>query len=618
MSFALRQGGSHQFERQDNNGSSWTGVGLCHKCSRPFFGPLTQSPVCCRACNFVACQGCASNQADWESKFRCASAKTSAISYQDLEDIGEPQARARSLPASVQEYRKTLMAKHDQLLDCIRELRATTHKYREEVESAFRACAVEMDGAYTDHNLGLTVDESDSSLDPAVPRRMIEVVNDRLTPCTKVLAEQASAVRDLSVQMCANQHPAATQDELGACVVSTDPDGPAVAIPSVSVSSNHAHSGSGAQTDVSVSSIDMARSRMGGRMGSVSVSTVPIVGGVSDSGDAVDVARLLHKVYQYRSDAEIEEGLCARLSTVLDQQARDILPQVERMLPALTNVILYSEEEMVYLTREIVRLCMSSLHFASRFMWCLRTSWPKEPRFAEKVQQNMCTSTFDSPLDKRLAKLLWLATIAITLTASDSGREDLWKDEYHLLSLAVEPGFNKYEFKAAVARALRLTENNLTANLAANALFIPFVACASCTRPPHSCLVLNRRQELAVVTEPLQERLTLGPGRYTLEVVNLDTGSGSTRVARILFAVELPGCVAEAFTELAGSGESVVLHLDVPAPSGKDGSSIPGASAASEAAAGPKNSNMASVRVMVSWRDDYQVTVLSCATALCI
>ena len=110
-------------------------------------------------------------------------------------------------------------------------------------------------------------------------------------------------------------------------------------------------------------------------MGSVSVSTVPIVGGVSDSGDAVDIARLLHKVYQYRSDAEIEEGLCARLSTVLDQQARDILPQVERMLPALTNIILYSEEEMVYLTREIVRLCMSSLHFASRFMWCLRTSW---------------------------------------------------------------------------------------------------------------------------------------------------------------------------------------------------------------------------------------------------
>ena len=35
--------------------------------------------------------------------------------------------------AGAKEHRKQLMAKHDQLLDCIRELRATTHKYREEV-----------------------------------------------------------------------------------------------------------------------------------------------------------------------------------------------------------------------------------------------------------------------------------------------------------------------------------------------------------------------------------------------------------------------------------------------------------------------------------------------------
>jgi hypothetical protein len=135
MSFALRhgRGGSHQFVRQDSSGSTWTSVGLCHKCSRPFIGAFTQTPVCCRACSFVACQGCASNQDDWESKYRCASAKTSVLTYQDLEDIGEPQERSRALPASVQEYRKQLMAKHDQLLDCIRELRATTHKYREEV-----------------------------------------------------------------------------------------------------------------------------------------------------------------------------------------------------------------------------------------------------------------------------------------------------------------------------------------------------------------------------------------------------------------------------------------------------------------------------------------------------
>ena len=135
MSFALRhgRGGSHQFEKQEGNGSTWASLGLCHKCSRPFIGAWTQTPVCCRACNFVACQGCASNQADWESKYRCASAKASVISYQGLEDIGETQDRSRVLPPSVQEHRKQLMARHDQLLDCIRELRATTHKYREEV-----------------------------------------------------------------------------------------------------------------------------------------------------------------------------------------------------------------------------------------------------------------------------------------------------------------------------------------------------------------------------------------------------------------------------------------------------------------------------------------------------
>ena len=135
MSFALRQGrgGSHQFERQDGNSSTWGSVGLCHKCSRPFIGSFTQTPVCCKSCNFVACQGCASNQADWESKYRCASAKTAVLTYQDLEDDDEPMDRSRLLPPSVQDHRKQLMAKHDQLLDCIRELRATTHKYREEV-----------------------------------------------------------------------------------------------------------------------------------------------------------------------------------------------------------------------------------------------------------------------------------------------------------------------------------------------------------------------------------------------------------------------------------------------------------------------------------------------------
>ena len=133
MSFVLQRGrgGSHQFERQENSGSTWTSVGLCHKCKRPFIGAFGQTPVRCRACDFIACQGCASNQADWDSGYRCVNANS--LTYQDLEDIDEPLDKSRGVPPCVQEYRKQLMEKHDQLLDCIRELRTTTKKYREEV-----------------------------------------------------------------------------------------------------------------------------------------------------------------------------------------------------------------------------------------------------------------------------------------------------------------------------------------------------------------------------------------------------------------------------------------------------------------------------------------------------
>ena len=110
---------------------------------------------------------------------------------------------------------------------------------------------------------------------------------------------------------------------------------------------------------------DRAHGRTRGQGAGGCVSAVPIVG-VASEAEALDVTRLLHKVYQYRTDEEIEEGLCARLSTVGDRHM--ILHQVEQMLPALTNVILYCEDEMVYLTRELTRLCMSSLHFTSRFL----------------------------------------------------------------------------------------------------------------------------------------------------------------------------------------------------------------------------------------------------------
>jgi len=108
----------------------------------------------------------------------------------------------------------------------------------------------------------------------------------------------------------------------------------------------------------------------------------------------------------------------------------------------------------------------------------------------------------------------------------------------------------------------------------------------------------------------------LEPGRYTVEVTNLDAPTGSTRQATVLFAVELPGCSPEALTEVAGSGESVVLHLEVSAAArGRQDEARPAdgveparrgeSEAAAAGADGAKN--VGKVRVMVQWRDDYQL-----------
>jgi hypothetical protein len=52
----------------------------------------------------------------------------------------------------------------------------------------------------------------------------------------------------------------------------------------------------------------------------------------------------------------------------------------------------------------------------ARCRWCLRTAWPREPRgFGQRMQEMMYSSDFATPLDARLAKLLWLASYAIVL-----------------------------------------------------------------------------------------------------------------------------------------------------------------------------------------------------------
>ena len=235
-----------------------------------------------------------------------------------------------------------------------------------------RACSEEMGASYSDHTLASSValEVCQSPLSPGskeagetgVPKRMLELINQRLAPCTNVLVEQATAVCDLTSQLHTSHSPASSES-LTARLLNQHakapnklPEGeaafPARMDPSVR----------GQRSTVGG---DLRQGKAGARQVGGAISAVPIVGVAADS-DALDVTRLLHKVYQYRTDEEIEEGLCARLSTV--QETRSILPQVQQMLPALTNVILYCDTEMVYLTRELMRLCMSSLHFASRFL----------------------------------------------------------------------------------------------------------------------------------------------------------------------------------------------------------------------------------------------------------
>jgi hypothetical protein len=361
------------------------------------------------------------------------------------------------------------------------------------------------------------------------------------------------------------------------------------------------------------------------------------VGGSADVRDSVDVTRLIHKVYQYRTDEEIEEGLCARLSWVME--ARDIVAQVEQLLPALTNILVYTETEMLYLTREVIRLCMSSRAFASRFICCLRTQWPQEGGFAQRLEHVMCCLDFDpaSTLHARVAKLIWLATLAITLSGTHSARtqgsleEEHVVGEKHLLALALQPSTNKYlchvPLKEALERSLRIDPQHLTSR----ALVMPFVTGTG--GAAHSRLVLCRRQELAVVTEPLQQHLLLAPGRYTVEVTNLDTATGGTpRVADVLFKVQLPACQPDALKCVACSGEAVVLHLEVlehvepptsPAlPSARIAARQPGIAAAMAKGGGEiceevrskgrieasqAATNLGKVHVLVTWKDDYQL-----------
>jgi len=118
------------------------------------------------------------------------------------------------------------------------------------------------------------------------------------------------------------------------------------------------------------------------------------------------------------------------------------------------------------------------------------------------------------------------------------------------------------------------------------------------------------------MAEPMQERLELGPGRYTIEVANLHDGGGSARVAKVMFALELPDGYDEALTQEASSGESVLLHLEVPEVAPSPGTGLASAPAnvlgagggdAAVAASRVAGAVLARLRVMVQWRDDYQL-----------
>ena len=120
--------GVHDFVLVDDTGSPWPTVGLCHKCSSPFLFGL-RTPVCCLVCNFVSCQECASEQADWGHKYRCNFTRDSKekrnnhLAKHDSVALGAARENIMNL-GSARFPKHEHAQKYERILECLHELEA--------------------------------------------------------------------------------------------------------------------------------------------------------------------------------------------------------------------------------------------------------------------------------------------------------------------------------------------------------------------------------------------------------------------------------------------------------------------------------------------------------------
>lgn len=108
-------------------------------------------------------------------------------------------------------------------------------------------------------------------------------------------------------------------------------------------------------------------------------------------------------------------------------------------------MVVHSPRPMPFLTRELVRICSVSSHFALLLMWSVQASNLREPDSHAKLQIAMHSLSFDSNVQERVARLLWLVMAAVALgpaSASHGGRSaaypvllDLAQGSHNLLGL---------------------------------------------------------------------------------------------------------------------------------------------------------------------------------------
>lgn len=106
---------------------------------------------------------------------------------------------------------------------------------------------------------------------------------------------------------------------------------------------------------------------------------------------------------------------------------------------------IHSPRPMPFLTRELIRLCSLSSHFALLFAWNVQASNLRDPDSTAKLQIAMHSLSFDTPVQERVTRILWLIMAAVALgpaSSSQGGRSaaypvllDLAQGNHNLLGL---------------------------------------------------------------------------------------------------------------------------------------------------------------------------------------